>query len=62
MKSIKLFGTLLLLLFLVLSFSPNTLATYISPYSEPYTLVKKGDIGNSVKWVQDMLNQVRLFS
>lgn len=41
---------------IVLLFSSITLATYSSNYSEPTILIKKGTLGNGVKWVQDMLN------
>ena len=55
-KNIKVLGAFALTIILLISFSNVSYASYSSPYSEPYTLIKKGSTGTSVKWVQDMLN------
>ena len=41
---------------LCLGFSNKVLAAYRSPYAEPTVLIRKGNSGTGVKWVQDMLN------
>ena len=51
---------LLGLLMGILSFSNITLASYVSPYSEPSSLLKQGAVGNDVKWLQDMCHHARL--
>ena len=57
----QLFGLLLLGLFLF-TIPSTTLASFISSYPEPTILVKKGSTGTNVKWIQDMLNHVRISS
>ena len=34
----------------------KTFAAYTSPYAEPSILIRNGNYGTGVKWVQDMLN------
>jgi len=42
---------------IILFIFPNTIfANYISPYPEPTSLIRYGNYGSNVKWVQDMLN------
>ena len=55
-KNIKLISIFVISIVLLISFASISYAGYSSPYKEPTTLVKKGSIGTTVKWVQDMLN------
>lgn len=59
MKKVKFRNLLLISILIVFSVSISSLtfAAYSSPYPEPSGLIRYGNTGSGVKWVQDMLRQ-----
>lgn len=56
MKLYKALLSLITIFFVTFSLVPRTFAVYTSNYSEPAVLIRYGNYGTGVKWLQDMLN------